>query len=87
VRSTRWRSSRRPPRPAARRWTTHKVGAAAIAGTAALVAAAKRLSAPAVHTVERVETVLHEPAPPGAGCDQAWDKIEEIHNDKAGAAR
>jgi hypothetical protein len=38
-----------------------EVGEAAIAGTAELVAAAKRLSAPAVHTVERIEKILSSP--------------------------
>lgn len=62
-----------------------EVGEAAIAGTAQLLAAAKRLSAPAVHTVERIETVLERPTPPGAGCDRAWDTIEQVH--KAGTAQ
>lgn len=50
---------------------------AAVKGTAALVAEAKRLKAPTRHTVERIERILKEPAPPGAGCDEAWQKIEE----------
>jgi hypothetical protein len=62
-----------------------EVGEAAIAATGELVAAAKRLKAPAVHTVERIEKILEQPAPPGAGCDQAWTTIEQIH--KAGAAQ
>lgn len=50
---------------------------AAVKGTAALVAEAKRLKAPARHTVERIERIIKEPAPPGAGCDDAWQRIEE----------
>ena len=61
-----------------------RVGEAAVLATAELAAAAKRLKAPAVHTVERIEQILERPAPPGAGCDQAWDQIEDIHR-KAGA--
>jgi hypothetical protein len=54
-----------------------EVGEAAIAATGELVAAAKRLAAPAVHTVERIEKGPRAPTPPGAGCDQAWDVIEQ----------
>ncbi len=49
---------------------------AAVKGTAALLAEARRLKAPARHTVERIEKIIQQPAPPGAGCDEAWDAIE-----------
>ena len=53
-----------------------RAGDAAVAGTAALVAAARRLKVPARHTVERIEKIIQQPAPPGAGCSEAWDVIE-----------
>src|SRR5688572_15439782 len=43
-----------------------RVGEAAIAGTAELVAAARRLKQPARHTIERIETILERPTPSGA---------------------
>ena len=49
---------------------------AAVKGTAALVAEAKRLKAPTRHTVERIEKIIQQPAPAGAGCDDAWSRIE-----------
>ena len=49
---------------------------AAIKGTAVLLAEARRLKAPARHTVERIEKIIQQPAPPGAGCSEAWDLIE-----------
>lgn len=61
-----------------------EVGQAAIAATGELLEAAARISAPAVHTVERIEKILERPSPPGAGCDQAWDQIEALQR-KAGA--
>lgn len=54
-----------------------KVGAAAIAATGELAAAAARLSAPKDKEIHRIETVIQQPAPPGAGCEQAWDEIEK----------
>jgi hypothetical protein len=60
-----------------------QVGSAAIAATAELAAAAARLKVPAQKTVERIETVLRDPTPSGAGCEQAWDVIEKDR--KAGA--
>lgn len=50
---------------------------AAVKGTATLLAEARRLKAPARHTVERIEKIIQQPAPPGAGCDDAWDAIEK----------
>jgi len=50
---------------------------AAVQGTAALLAEARRLKAPTRHTVERIEKIIREPAPPGAGCDEAWSVIEQ----------
>lgn len=63
-----------------------KVGSAAIAATDELIEAAKRLKVPPQKTIERIETVLQQPAPPGAGCDQAWDAIEKERATR-GAAR
>lgn len=60
------------------------VAAGALAATEKLVDAARRRSEPARHTVERIETILERPAPPGAGCDRAWDELEHLHR-KAGA--
>lgn len=51
---------------------------AAVKGTAALVAEARRLKAPARHTVERIERIIKEPAPPGADCNRAWSEIEAL---------
>jgi hypothetical protein len=49
---------------------------AAVAGTASLLAEARRLKTPARHTVERIERIIKEPAPPGADCNTAWQRIE-----------
>lgn len=62
------------------------VGDAAVKATGELVAAARRLSKPAEKTIERIETILERPAPPGAGCSEAWDEIETEHR-KAGGLR
>lgn len=53
-----------------------RVADAAVAGTAQLVAAAKRLHAPEVHTVERIERIIQAPEPAGADCNSAWQAIE-----------
>jgi hypothetical protein len=64
-----------------------RVGEAAIEATGKLVAAAARLNKPAEKTVERIETILERPTPPGAGCDQAYDELEADYRStrKAGA--
>ena len=61
---------------------------AAIAGTNALVAEARRLKAPAVHTREVIERVIEKPVSPeqAGDCNWGWDEIEAEHRKrKAGA--
>lgn len=53
-----------------------RVGDQAIAVSGALLTEARKKTAPARHTVERIETIIERPAPAGAGCDTAWDAIE-----------
>lgn len=61
-----------------------RVGAAAIAGMGGLVDQAKEIAKPKWRTVERIEKIIQSPAPPGAGCEEAWAKIEADAK-KAGA--
>lgn len=61
-----------------------RVGAAAIAGMGGLVKKAEDLAKPKWQTVKTIQTIIERPAPPGAGCAEAWAEIEALHK-KAGA--
>lgn len=65
-----------------------RVGDAAIAGTAELVEAAKRLKRPAVHTREVIERVIASPATPeqAADCNWGWAEIEAEHQKRKARA-
>lgn len=63
-----------------------RVGDAAIAGMGGLIKKAEGLAAPKWRTVKEIQTIIERPAPPGAGCAEAWAEIEALHK-KAGATR
>jgi len=61
-----------------------RVGDLAIAGMGGLVDKAEQLAAPKWRTVKEIQTIIEKPAPPGAGCNEAWAELETLHK-KAGA--
>jgi len=60
------------------------LGDKAVASMDELLGKARTLTAPKWKTVEKIETIIERPAPPGAGCNEAWAEIEALHK-KAGA--
>lgn len=61
-----------------------RVGDLAVAGMGGLVEKAEKMAAPKWQTVKTIQTIIERPAPPGAGCAEAWAEIEALHK-KAGA--
>lgn len=64
-----------------------RTGDAAVKATGELVAAAARLNAPRLHTIERIETIVERPmtSEQAADCNWGWDQIEAQPRTKAGA--
>ena len=60
------------------------LGDKAVAAVDELLGQARAIATPKWRTVEKIETIIERPAPPGAGCDEAWAEIEQAHR-KAGA--
>ncbi|TAK45276.1 MAG: hypothetical protein EPO27_10690 [Betaproteobacteria bacterium] len=54
-----------------------KAGEAAIEDGRKLLAEARRLAAGGRQQAERIERLLAQPTPPGAGCEDAWKDIEK----------
>ena len=65
-----------------------RVGEAALAGTAELVAAAKRLKAPPIHTREVIEKIIEKPvtSEQAADCNWGWNEIEDEHRKRKARA-
>jgi hypothetical protein len=61
-----------------------RVADLAVSGMGGLMEKAEKIAQPKWRTVEKIQTIIEKPAPPGAGCNEAWAEIEALHK-KAGA--